>query len=180
VKVIVFGDSIATGQYLPCHKGWVVLMSAALEGKAHVTNASANGRTSRQALEAMPFEVQQHKPDVLIVQFGINDANSWDTDNGMPRVCLKSFEANLGEIVTRGLAFGAEVVFLNTNHPTSNPHWSEYNEVIKRVGEMFDDQVELVDMTEGFDGFFLLDSVHLNAAGHKWYAKRMTELVEKC
>ena len=82
IKVYFFGDSICVGQYISIHKGWVTRTSAELEelGKKYnhqiiVSNASANGRITRQALEQMPYEIQSRHPDILIVQFGLNDCN---------------------------------------------------------------------------------------------------------
>jgi lysophospholipase L1-like esterase len=83
-----------------------------------VVNASVNGNTRRQALERMPYEVQSHPLDVLLVQFGMNDCNYWRTYHGLPRVSQAAFRANLAEIIERAFRFGAQRVLLNTNHPT--------------------------------------------------------------
>lgn len=126
MKVHFFGDSVCVGQHVSIHKGWVTLMSARLSELGErlgreitVTNSSANGRTTRQALECMPYEVQSHEPDLVVVQFGMNDCNHWKSDRGHPRVSADAFRANLREIAARAFVFGARRVFLNTNHPTA-------------------------------------------------------------
>ena len=45
-KLIFFGDSICTGQYISIHKGWVSRLSESLYGQLVVLNSSVNGRTT--------------------------------------------------------------------------------------------------------------------------------------
>lgn len=82
------------------------------------TNTSVNGNTTRMALERMPHDVQAHGVDILLVQFGMDDCNFWQTDGGVPRESPVAFEANLAERVERGRGFCASRVFMNINHPT--------------------------------------------------------------
>ena len=84
------------------YQGWVTRVAGQLEDLANetgreivVANASVNGTTTRQALERMGYEVQSHGVDVLIVQFGMNDCNFWETDRGLPRVSPEAFAGRL-------------------------------------------------------------------------------------
>ena len=107
-----FGDSIFFGQGVSPHKTWVTRLSQrvsdAFAGVCElvVQNPSVNGNTTRLALERMAYDVQAHRPDVLVVQFGMNDCNVWQTDSGRPRVSSAAFAANLAEIIERGRKFG--------------------------------------------------------------------------
>jgi acyl-CoA thioesterase-1 len=196
IKVFFFGDSVCFGQGISLHKGWVPRISASLGdlvqegvGQILVINTSISGSTTRQALERMPYEVQSHHPDLLIVQFGMNDCNYWETDRGTPRVSPKAFAANLEEIVTRACTFGARRVFLNTNHPTARdeqpmPYTTityqqsneQYNEIIRRVAADLGPTVILNDMEQVFRtgaptradllALLLPDKLHLSEAGH--------------
>jgi acyl-CoA thioesterase-1 len=168
--MLFFGDSICVGQYVSLHKGWVARISARLSEMSEkykvqviVGNASANGRTTRQALEQMPYEVQSQNISLLIVQFGMNDCNYWQTDRGLPRVSPDAFKANLKEILVRAFNFGTKKVFLNTNHPTgldeeilpfTNVTYQEsneqYNQIIREVAASFDNRVILNDIESGF------------------------------
>jgi lysophospholipase L1-like esterase len=183
------------------HKSWVSRIAAWIENmqpslarEVLVVNASVNGSTTRQALERMPYEVQSHGVDVLVVQFGMNDCNYWLTDRGLPRVSPAGFAANLAEIIDRAVHSGARRVFLNTNHPTTRtadrfPNTSktyeesnrEYNAIIRRVAaENGADLVQLNDVERAFnahlDGgtcrlgeLLLEDGLHLTARGHEIY-----------
>jgi acyl-CoA thioesterase-1 len=209
IKVFFFGDSICVGQYVAIHRGWVPRISARLEDISHtldseilVFNASVNGSTTRQALERMPYEIQSQNPDILIVQFGMNDCNYWESDRGNPRVSLKAFEANLEEIILRAFTFGAKNVFLNTNHPTGRDEYllpytnisyqqsnQLYNEGIRRVAANFDSRVILCDMETQFRNYapqrsqllklLLPDLLHLSVAGHDLYYQIIGPAIEK-
>lgn len=168
--MLFFGDSICVGQHVSLHKGWVPRISARLSelGKGYgveviVGNASANGRTTRQALEHMPYEIQSQNVDLLIVQFGMNDCNYWETDRGLPRVSPDAFKANLKEILIRAFNFSIKKVFLNTNHPTAldkdvlpftelvyQQSNEEYNQIIREVAASFDNRVVLNDIESAF------------------------------
>src|SRR6516165_6738095 len=88
IRVFFFGDSICFGQGVSPHRIWVTRLSqrlAASISQTHdlmVQNPSINGNTTRMALDRMAFDVQAHRPDVLIVQFGLNDCNVWESDQG--------------------------------------------------------------------------------------------------
>ena len=201
LKVIFFGDSICFGQYVSVHRGWVTRISAGLAeiGKAHgreilVVNASVSGDTTRMALERMPYHVQSHKPDVMLVQFGMNDCNYWASDGGNPRVSPAAFQANLQEILARGYSFGAKTIFLNTNHPTGRTvtpmleracTYEEsnrrYNDIIRSVpGSVGGPTVILNDVGARFrsiqanepaalERLLLPDQLHLSEDGHDVY-----------
>ena len=118
LKVTFFGDSICTGQHVAIHRGWVTQSSASLAEKFDnkdqsivVKNSSVNGRTTRQALETISYEIQSDKPDIVVVQFGMNDCNYWQSDKGLARVSIEAFSANLSKIITLVVHFGAKKVF---------------------------------------------------------------------
>lgn len=203
MRVLFFGDSICVGEYVSPHLIWTTQIAARLEeafprSDVLVINSSLNGNTTRQALERMAFDVQRYAPDMLIVQFGINDCHFWDSDKGVPRVQKLTFEANLHEIIVRGRNFGARKVILHTNHPTSKhiaflnvnhgPGNAAYNEIIRRVAST-DGRVELLDLEkvfqvrveagEALDKLLMPDGIHLSLAGHQLYYENVCPVVER-
>jgi lysophospholipase L1-like esterase len=212
VKIFFFGDSICVGQYIALHKGWVTRLSSLLSRLAEergfeviVANASANGRTTRQALEFMPYEVQSYRPEILIIQFGINDSNYWETDQGVPRVSPKAFAANLEEIIQRALTFRAQKIFLHTNHPIGRdldcfPHTKithaqsnqNYNAVIREVAAQQPENIQLNDIEKVFQDYYgdrkenllslLLpapDLIHPSELGHQLYLNAIQPVLTK-
>ena len=127
-NLIFFGDSISFGELVNPHRNWVTKLSIMIEEQYGtdylVINCSINGTTSRQALERMPFDVQRYGVDLLCIQFGMNDCNYWQTDEGLPRVSPGAYRSNLKEMVSRALHFGAQKILLPTSHPV--PHVEPY------------------------------------------------------
>ena len=200
IRIVFFGDSICVGQGISVHSGWVTRIAAHAEelGKMMdrdilVVNSSVNGNTTRQALERMPYDVQSHNIDMMIVQFGMNDCNYWQTDKGNPRVSLKAFGANLEEIIARAKSFGAKKILINTNHLSTRtthtmPHTDltyeqsnqQYNTLIRELAHEQGEDIILIDMAQIFidyirtknmdtADFVLEDGLHLNLKGHDLY-----------
>jgi len=209
LRVTFFGDSVCVGQGVSIYRGWVPRVAQDLDGlsgsigrEVLVTNASVNGRTTRQALEDMPYQVQSHGVDILVVQFGLNDCNYWATDKGIPRVSRPAFMANLAEIMTRGRLAGARRILLNNNHPTLRstdimPFTSityeqsnrAYNEAIREVARAETGDVVFTDIERAFldcvtegtpmETLLLADGLHLAPAGHDLYAALMLPALRK-
>lgn len=198
MNIIFFGDSICTGQYISLHSNWISRISSRLYKNVGdnivVTNASANGRTTRQALEVLHYEVLSKSPDILVIQFGLNDANIWEDSKGMCRVSVEAFAANLVEIIRKAANFGIRKIFLLTNHPIEkeSEHTipadlymklvSSYNEAIRSVSDLtfslestFSNlTVSLIDIERAMlqtniPYCLLNDGIHLNAEGHSFY-----------
>ncbi len=199
IRIVFFGDSICVGQGISVHAGWVARIAERMEALSKklgkellVVNASVNGNTTRQALERMAYDVQSHGVDIMLVQFGMNDCNHWQTDKGNPRVSEKAFSANLEEMFARGRTFGAQKILLNTNHMstrnadkmahtelTYEQSNQRYNQIIRELAEQHDD-VMLTDMEHIFaehiktnpqdaKKLVLDDGLHLSLKGHDLY-----------
>lgn len=198
MNIFFFGDSICSGQGISLHRGWVPRISADIEELAAsyhnsvtVINSSVNGDTTRLALQRMPYDVQSHGIDMIIIQFGLNDCNYWKTDRGVPRVIPRAFEANLEEIIERTKVFGARKILLNTNHPSVRTkrfshapvsyeeNNRRYNAIIRKVAKKNHDVV-LNDIERYFYSYFsrhrvkpekavLKDGLHLSLLGHDLY-----------
>lgn len=210
INVFFFGDSICFGQGVSIHKGWVTQISRDLEVIATesgveitVINAGVNGNTTRLALERMPYDIQSHRPDILVVQFGMNDCNYWNSDGGLPRVSANAFEANLIEIAERATKFGARKIFFNTNHPTTRTDTifdgtnvtyeqsnSLYNNVIRKVVSNLGDMARLHDVENEFNQAInthnlqlctalQADRLHLSEVGHSIYYALINESLKR-
>ena len=206
VRIFFFGDSICFGQDVSPHRTWVTRISEALsetfraEAEIVVQNPSINGNTTRMALERIAYDVQAHRPDVLIVQFGMNDCNVWGTDKGRPRVSPEAFAANLGEIIDRARACGASQIVIGANHSTTRsitklPNVShsyevanrQYNTIVREVANK--KRARLADLERAFDrsvsagehqlaDLLLPDELHLSERGHDIYFAHYLPIVE--
>lgn len=201
-----FGDSISFGQGISVDLTWVNRIAQELHqqygrDKITVINTSINGNTTRMALERMPYDIQSHDVDVLLVGFGMNDCNYWVTDKGVPRVSPNAFRANLEEIVNRAFHFGAKKVVLRTNHPSPRTDYMTntditygesnhfYNEIIREVAKG-DSRITFVDVEQEFDRYIkehhvrleeltLPDGVYLSLLGHDVYFECMYPVIAR-
>jgi len=202
LTVVFFGDSITEGQYVHHSLRWTEMTANRLRAEfasrldparmfSYVHGIS--GETTRQALERFPRQVQQLGPDVLTIQFGLNDCNCWDSDRGVPRVSEAAYRANLVEMIDRARRFDARQIVLSTNHPTlrHRPMVSgetleqrrkKYNDIVRDVAR--ETKVTLCDIDSAFAfasqeqlADLLLpepDVLHLSPAGHQIYSDAIT------
>lgn len=207
LTLVFMGDSITEGQYVHHSLRWAEIVSNLVkrrfaaqldpEKQYHYVRG-ISGETTRQGLERYPRDVQQLRPDVMTLQFGLNDCNCWDTDLGLPRVSPAAYRANLAEMVERGRRFGAQRIILSTNHATLRfrplacgrtleQQRLDYNEIVREVAR--DTGVTLFDIARPFERLdkaalaqMLLpepDVLHLSAPGHRMYAEAIYPLVER-
>lgn len=190
-----FGDSICFGQYVSADRVWTTRVSRHLseseEFKNVLTQVTAvNGETSREALGRIHHCVTSHSPNLVWIQFGLNDANYWQTERGSPRVSLAGYLANIEEMIQKCFATGTQQILLATNHAVTkkleqdaNPNKYQqnakvYNEALRRkFGNESFQRVKLIDIEREMEAYFeinkqvylLPDGVHLNQEGHKEY-----------
>ena len=75
--LLVVGDSISAGYGLPGGKVWVDLLAAKLKADGYryrVVNASISGDTTAGGRARLSQLITQHKPAILIIELGGNDA----------------------------------------------------------------------------------------------------------
>lgn len=179
-RVIFFGDSICHGQHVSVDRIFVTRLAADHNARHRpilVENRSINGHTTRQGLERLSYDVTSHKPDLVYVQFGLNDCNVWQTDFGVPRVAPEAYQANLLEIVAKIRAAGTRRVMLATNHPcllgaAYEERLLVYNELAREAARkaectLFDIRAQ----AQPFDTATMLmpDGIHLSESGHEHY-----------
>lgn len=184
-SIVCLGDSITFGQFLT-QVAWPKLVVGHT-----LLNAGVSNETTRNGLERFPRDVQQVGPKAVIIQFGLNDCNRWESDRGLPRVSLAAYVANLEEMVQRCRVFGIRP-FLCTLTPTrkSDRHTAdaeEYDSALRDVASR--KGVELIDVRTVFRAWqdppesdwtdlVLPDGVHLNEAGHRAFASTVQHALD--
>jgi len=110
--LLVVGDSLSAEYGLQRGQGWVALLEARLvsQKKAfRVVNASISGDTTSGGRARLPPLLRQHKPTLVIIELGGNDAL-----RGLP---LASSRDNLTAMVKAAQASGAKVLLLGMQVP---------------------------------------------------------------
>jgi acyl-CoA thioesterase-1 len=75
--VMVFGDSLSAAYNLPAQQGWVNLIGERID-RSHlpwrVVNSSVTGETTAGGLRRLGEDLKRHKPAIVVLQLGANDA----------------------------------------------------------------------------------------------------------
>ena len=111
-KILVVGDSLSAEYGLVRGSGWVALLDQRLAREhigADVVNASISGDTTSGGLARLPTLLREHKPGLVILELGGNDAL-----RGLP---LDATRANLAEMARLAKAAGAKVLILGMQLP---------------------------------------------------------------
>jgi acyl-CoA thioesterase-1 len=109
VRVLVLGDSIAAEYGIARGSGWVGLLAARAGDRARFVNASISGETTAGGRTRLPALLDEHRPDVVVIELGANDAL-----RGFP---LDASEANLDAMVEAATRSGARVLLLGMQVP---------------------------------------------------------------
>lgn len=125
--VLVVGDSLSAEHNIPAGTGWVSLLqrkiARELPGGPAVVNASISGETSAGALTRLPGLLQKHRPAVLVIELGGNDAL-----RGLTPAQLR---ANLEKMMALGRQSGARVLLLGIDVPPN--YGPAYRERLRRT-----------------------------------------------
>ncbi len=108
----MLGDSLSAEYGLPHGSGWVALLQKRLVAERNalpVVNASISGDTTSGGRSRLPALLELHRPAVLIIELGGNDAL-----RGLP---LDMTQANLAAMVRAGQAAGARVLVVGMQVP---------------------------------------------------------------
>jgi acyl-CoA thioesterase-1 len=184
--VAFLGDSLTSGWRLPEEEAWPAVLARGLAEKGRpirVINAGVSGDTAAKALARLPA-VLEHRPDVLVVALGTNDALL-----GLP---LESTEQALDRIVALAQAAHARVLLVGIrlatgeSGPLVGPAAGDAAQA-RRLAELYprvatSRRVALVpDLLAGVAGepaLLFPDRLHPNAAGHRRIADNVRLHVE--
>jgi acyl-CoA thioesterase I len=111
-SIVVLGDSISAGYGMEVQQSWVALLQEHLQqlDKNHIVhNESISGDTSAGGLARIDQILNQHHPDVLILELGAND--------GLRGLSPKILKNNLAEIIRRAQTRHCKVLLLSMRIP---------------------------------------------------------------
>jgi lysophospholipase L1-like esterase len=195
--IVMFGDSTTAERPGAIEKVYADRVREALPGigsTLSVHNAGVGSNTTKNARDRLARDVLAHKPRVVVIQFGINDAavDVWkEPPATASRVPLAEYEQNLRGMITTLREHQAKPVLMTTN-PTrwtsrlrdiygkppyrpeepdgfDTPVLSRYNEAVRKLATEL--TVPLVDVHKAFSAKnpdkLLLDGMHPNDAGHQ-------------
>ena len=110
--VMVFGDSLSAAYNLSAEQGWVHLLAdriAASRLPWRIVNASVSGETTAGGLRRLAEGLKRHKPAVVVIELGANDAL-----RGQPVALMRS---NLEKMIRLARQAHAEPVLVGVMIP---------------------------------------------------------------
>ena len=162
----MLGDSLSAEYGLARGSGWVALLQKRLADEGHalpVVNASISGDTTSGGRSRLPALLEQHRPAVLVIELGGNDAL-----RGLP---LDMTKANLAAMVRAGKAAGARVLVVGMQVPPNygSKYAQDFSALFAAVAR--EEGAELVPfLLKGVadaplaQNLFQADRIHPNAA----------------
>jgi lysophospholipase L1-like esterase len=197
--IVLFGDSITAGADVPEAERWSSLLEARLNADAadpyRVVNAGRRGDTTVTALSRMDRHVVADQPDLVVVQFGLNDG-SCPASAVRPRVERAAFDANLRLMAQLLRERTTAIVTFLTNHPVQRrtarlpvgptPEESNqaYNATVRQVA--YELNAPLLDLHAAFRAqgvpltdLLARDGIHLSPRGHRLYAACVAPFIQR-
>lgn len=166
--ILVLGDSLSAEYGLARGTGWVALLEARLAAQklsATVVNASISGDTTSGGRARLAALLQQHKPSVVVIELGGNDAL-----RGLP---LKNTEENLAWMTKAAQQAGAKVLLLGMQVPPNygRAYGEQFAQIFAHVAQQ--QKAALVpfflkgiaDQADA-TALFQADRIHPRAAAH--------------
>lgn len=167
-RILVVGDSLSAEYGLERGSGWVELLNKRLAQEripARVINASISGDTTSGGRARLPALLNQHRPDVVVIELGGNDAL-----RGLP---LASSRDNLQAMVKAAKGAGARVLLAGMQVPPNygQRYGADFAQLFVEVAQA--EKVALLPfLLKGVadrpdaEQWFQADRIHPTAAAH--------------
>jgi lysophospholipase L1-like esterase len=183
VRIVALGDSLTYGWM--AEKGYIDFLQALLKERypaaaVSFLNRGIPGDTARGGLERLNEQVIEQKPDLVFVQFGLNDAFC-----GCPPV---QYAATVSRIIERLCNESSAEILLLTSVALADPRENEialkYYAELERLSREQCVPIARVhafwqEKTGGdFKGLVQADLVHPTAAGYRLMAEAIMQVLE--
>lgn len=111
-NILVVGDSLSAEYGLQRGSGWVSIIADKLKTEKYngdIANASISGDTTSGGLSRLPAALSRHKPGIVILELGSNDA--------LRGLSLRMTEDNLAAMTELAQKSGAKVLLVGMRIP---------------------------------------------------------------
>ena len=173
--VLVMGDSLSAAYGLRAEEGWVAMLGERI-AREHpgwqMVNASISGETSAGGSARVVGEVLRHRPGVVVIALGANDAL-----RGLP---LPELRRNLARMIGASQHVGARVLLVGMRMPPNlGPDYTRgFEQVYRDLATLFDVELLpfLLEPVAADRNNFMDDNLHPTAAAqtaigdHVWPA----------
>lgn len=111
-NILVVGDSLSAEYGLQRGSGWVSIVAEKLKAEKYddgIDNASISGDTTSGGLSRFPAALARHKPGIVIIELGSNDA--------LRGLSLQMTQDNLSAMTSLAQKSGAKVLLVGMQIP---------------------------------------------------------------
>lgn len=177
-SILILGDSLSAEYGLTKGTGWVNLLIERLRANQFspiIINASISGETTSGGIQRLPSLLNQHKPNLLIIELGGNDA--------LRGLSLEVTKSNLEAMINLARKYNCKVILLGMQIPTN--YGKKYSQDFQSIyGDLAKSQkVELVPFfLEGValdPKLFQPDRIHPNEAAQKKLTDNVWAVLKK-
>lgn len=192
LSIVLLGDSISTGcnasgwgggaPFQPAYQDLLLQhLKSNYSANIQLTNLSVGGKTTPWGI-SMIDEVASHKPDLVIVAFGMNDSAG---------LSAEKYGRNTAEMIAKTHALVPDAEFILVATMLGNRDWIRLNHAVfpqfrDALAELCKPGIALADMTSVWDEFFKRKQDadltgngvnHPNDFGHRVYAQVLSALL---
>lgn len=110
--LLVFGDSLSAGYGIPREDAWPRPLQERLAEEGYdyrVVNTSRSGETTAGGVRRLPETLDEHEPEVAVLQLGGND--------GLRGLPVEQMRRNLGRMIETALDGGSRVLLVGIRIP---------------------------------------------------------------
>lgn len=183
-SVVFFGDSRAYQWRKPANQNF------------HFINRGISGQTSAQILGRFPQHIVPLKPQIIVLQLGVNDLRMLPDNSQTREDIVKNCQQNIAQIIEEAERINA-IVILTTIFPLGagnvplkyRPFWASIDELQQSINEVnlylktFGDRVILLDaysLLENQDPQkieYYKDLLHLNRRGYELLNRELEKIL---
>jgi len=172
--LVVYGTSLCTKQYSVWVDQVQALIEAGFPKLCTVTNSANSGSASNWGLDNIDQRVIAHKPDTVLIEFGINDAYT------PYKISVADAQKNLETMIKKVQVAlpNCEIILMTMNQPAHGveprPAFADYSAMYRKVAK--EQKLKLIDIVLVWEELFAADEkkwnllvpdkVHPNADGN--------------
>ncbi len=183
--IVAFGDSITAWT------GWVSMLYGQIGSKA--INAGVSGDTTNHALARIDKDVIAKNPDLVIVNFGMND-QAVRLSDGKNLTPIAQYESNYRTIIEKIQATGSKIILVAVHdvcpdkyNPGDGLNYGAkdssgktnvdlYNEVVKKLANEYKlGFLDINTLAQNQLNAMILDGIHLNDVGQAKYSQWISD-----
>lgn len=168
--VLAFGDSLTFGYGVTQNNSYPAILSDILKTK--VINSGINGNTTQDGLRRIEEELEENKPELVILGLGGNDL--------LRKVPQEETVKNLKEMIKIIKSYDAKIILLPSPKPSYLGlvgHLKDaefYQEIAKQENVLIIEDVYSEYLS---DNEYKSDLIHLNEKGYKLVAEKIAEYI---